>query len=208
MTQTTAEVLAEYGPFPGIENVHGVTTDGTRVWFASATGLTAFDPENGETVHTIDVAAGAGTAFDGMHLFQLNEDSVHKIDPDTGQVLSTISVPPGGSGLTWAEGTLWMGQNADRKIYQIDPDTGTTLRTIESDRFVTGVTWADGDLWHATWQDERSELRRIDPTTGDVLESINVPAGSGVSGLEYDGGDRFFCGNTTAGTVRAIRRPR
>ena len=80
------------------------------------------------------------------------------------------------------------------------------LRTIESDRFVTGVTWADGELWHGTWEGETSDVRRIDPTTGEVLERLEMPAGTGVSGLESDGGDRFFCGGN--GNVRAIRRPR
>jgi hypothetical protein len=30
----------------------------------------------------------------------------------------------------------------------------------------------------------------------------------GVSGLESDGGDRFFCGGGRSGKVRAVRRPR
>ena len=82
------------------------------------------------------------------------------------------------------------------------------LRTIESDRFVTGVTWVDGELWHGTWQEETSDVRRIDRETGEVLARVDMPAGTGVSGLESDGGDRFFCGGGSSGTVRAIRRPR
>lgn len=101
-----------------------------------------------------------------------------------------------------------MGQYRDRKIHQIDPETGAILRTIESDRFVTGVTWSDGEFWHATWQGEESELRRIDPQTGAVLEQLDMPPGMGVSGLEADGGDRFFCGGGNSGMVRAVRRPR
>jgi glutamine cyclotransferase len=207
MIQTTAEIIREYGPFDGVENVAGVTTDGQRVWFASGAAINAFDAETGDILSTVDMAAHAGTAFDGSHLYQLDEDRIFKLDPSTGDVLSTISVPADGSGLTWAEGTLWMGQHSDGKIHQIDPETGATLRTIESDRFVTGVTWADGDLWHATWQDEESELRRVDPATGEVLESVRMPPGAGISGLESDGADNFFCGNTSAGTVRVIRRP-
>ena len=114
----------------------------------------------------------------------------------------------GDSGLTWAEGTLWVGQHRDRKIHQIDPETGAVLRTIESNRFVTGVTWVDGELWHATWEGEESELRRIDPETGTVLEQIEMPPGANISGLESDGGDRFFCGGGKTGKIRAVRRPR
>ena len=100
-----------------------------------------------------------------------------------------------------------MGQYRDRKIYQVDPETGTILRTIESNRFVTGVTWVDGQLWHGTWEGDQSDLRRIDPQTGAVLESLEMPAGVGVSGLESDGAARFFCGGGKSGKVRAVRRP-
>lgn len=209
-TRSTAEILREYGPFPGTEQVHGVSFDGERVWFAGGAALVAFDPATGKTTGAIAVGADAGTAFDGRHLFQIAEDRIQKIDPKTGRVLATIPAPGGGtdSGLTWAEGTLWVGQYRARKIVQIDPDTGAVLRTIESKRFVTGVTWVDGELWHGTWEGDESDLRCVDPETGAVLEQVAMPPGTGVSGLESDGGDRFFCGGGRSGKVRAVRRPR
>jgi glutamine cyclotransferase len=210
MKSTTAEVLREYGPFPGVDGVHGVTYDGENVWFASGDKMNAFDPKTGRTVRALDIAAHAGTAFDGEHFFQIAESRIQKIDPKTGRVLATIPAPGGGgdSGLAWAEGTLWVGEYRNRKIHQIDPQTGKVLRTIESNRFVTGVTWVDGDLWHATWEGAESELRRIDPKTGEVLEKLEMPAGMNISGLESDGGDRFFCGGGKTGKVRAVRRPK
>jgi glutamine cyclotransferase len=210
MKTSAAEILHEYGPFPGADHVHGVTFDGQHVWFASGDKLSAFDPEGGNMVRSINVAAHAGTAFDGKHLFQIAEDRIQKIDPKTGRVLSTIPAPGGGgdSGLAWAEGTLWVGQHRGRKIHQIDPETGAVLRTIESNRVVTGVTWIDGELWHGTWEGDESDVRRVDPRTGRVLEKLEMPPGAGVSGLESDGGDRFFCGGGSSGKVRAVRRPR
>jgi glutamine cyclotransferase len=210
MKRSTAEIVREFGPFPGADRVHGVTYDGNNVWFASGDKLNAFDPSNGMVLRSIDVAAHAGTAFDGKHFFQIAEDRIQKIDPKTGRVLATIPAPGAGgdSGLAWAEGTLWVGQYQSRKIHQIDPETGAILRTIESNRFVTGVTWVDGELWHATWEGEESDLRRIDPRTGDVLERLDMPTGVYVSGLESDGRDQFFCGGGPSGKVRAIRRPR
>ena len=209
MKRSAAEIIREYGPFPGVEHVAGVSFDGQHVWFASGDKLNALDPETGHKVRAIDVAAHAGTAFDGRHLFQLSGDRIQKIDPKTGRVLTTIPAPGGaGSGLTWAEGTLWMGQYRNRKIHQIDPNTGAVLRTIESNRFVTGVTWVDGELWHATWEGDQSDLRRVDPQTGKVLERLEMPPGVSVSGLESDGGDRFFCGGERSGKIRAVRRPR
>jgi glutamine cyclotransferase len=209
MKLSKAEIVSEYGPFPGAERVNGVSYDGQHVWFASGDKLNAVDPASGKAVRTIDVAAHAGTAFDGRHLFQITEDRILKIDAKSGKVLATIPAPGGGrdSGLTWAEGTLWVGQYRDRKIHQIDPDTGAILRTIESNRFVTGVTWVDGELWHATSEGDESELRRVDPRTGKVLESVEMPRGMYVSGLESDGADRFFCGAGKNGKVRIVRRP-
>jgi glutamine cyclotransferase len=210
MKRSNAEIVQEYGPFPGADRVHGVSYDGQRVWFASGDKLNAFDPSSGKMMRSIDVAAHAGTAFDGQHLFQIAENRIQKIDPKTGQVLATIPAPGDGgdSGLAWAEGTLWVGQYRARKIYQVDPETGAILRTIESNRFVTGVTWVDGQLWHATWEGDESDLRRVDVRTCEVLESLDLPQGVHISGLESDGGDQFFCGGEKTGKVRAVRRPR
>src|SRR5690348_442065 len=196
MRHAAAEILEEYGPFPGVTKIGGVTFDGERVWFASGDKLNAFDPKKGEVERSIDVPAHAGTAFDGRHLFQIAEARIQKIDPATGRVLATIPAPGAGgdSGLAWAEGTLWVGHYRERKIHQIDPETGKILRTIETNKFVTGVTWLDGELWHGTWENDESELRRINAQTGEVLESIEMPAGMGISGLESNGRDQFFCG--------------
>ncbi|MFC5435271.1 glutamine cyclotransferase [Rhodanobacter umsongensis] len=209
MKRSNAEVICEYGPFPGVEEVAGVTYDGERIWFAAGDKLAAFDPTIEAVQRIIDVAAQAGTAFDGRHLFQIAESRIQKIDPATGQVLATIPAPGGGgdSGLAWAEGALWVGQYRDRRIHQIDPETGAILRTIACDRFVTGVTWVDGELWHGTWEDGESDVRHIDPVTGEVLESLQMPSGVGVSGLESDGGGRFFCGGGSSGRIVTIRRP-
>ena len=210
MKQAAAEILREYGPFPGVDHVRGVSFDGQHVWFASGAQLNALDPASGAVVRSIDVAAHAGTAFDGRHLFQIAEDRIQKVDPQTGRVLATIPAPGGGadSGLAWAEGTLWVGQHRGRKIHQINPETGAVLRTIESNRMVTGVTWVDGELWHGTWEADESDLRQVDPRTGEVLERLEMPPGVGVSGLESNGGDQFFCGGGSSGKVRAVRRPR
>jgi len=205
-----AEVVREYGPFAESGRIHGVTWDGRRVWAATGAKLVAFDPGSGEPTRTLDCACDAGTAFDGTYLYQVAEARIDKIDPASGDVVASIPAPGHGqdSGLAWAEGSLWVGQYRDRKIHQIDPDTGVIRRTIESNRFVTGVTWVDGELWHGTWEGDESEIRRIDPETGDVLQRLEMPTGTGVSGLESDGADLFYAGGGASGKVRAVRRPR
>jgi glutamine cyclotransferase len=209
MNTSAAEVLREYGPFPGIEGVHGVTYDGEHIWFASGGKLNALDPASGRIVRSIEVPAHAGTAFDGEFLYQLADTRIQKIDPKTGKVLSTIPAPEGGgSGLAWAEGSLWVGRYRNRRIDQIDPNTGATLRTIDSNRFVTGVTWIGSELWHATWENDQSEIRHVDRQSGKVLETVELPPGVLVSGMESNGSDELYCGGGQSGKVRAVRRPR
>ena len=205
-----AEVVRELGPFAGAPPVHGVTHDGSRVWAATGAQLVAIDPCTGEVTQTLQRACDAGTAFDGKHLWQIAASRIDKIDPATGEVLASIPAPGEGSdsGLTWAEGSLWVGNYRGRRIHQIDPATGAIRRTIESNRFVTGVTWVEGELWHGTWEADESELRRVDPASGKVLERLQMPAGSGVSGLESDGADLLYCGGGDSGKVRAVRRPK
>ena len=210
MRRSHAEIIREYGPFPGTDHVHGVTYDGRNVWFASGDKLNAVDPSSGRLERSIDVAAHAGTAYDGQHFFQLADNRIQKIDAKTGRVLSTIPAPAGGgdSGLAWAEGMLWVGHYRERKIYQIDPETGEILRTIESNRFVTGVTWVDGELWHGTWEGDESDIRCVDPESGAVLDRLEMPTNVGVSGLESDGAELLYAGGGSSGKVRAVRRPK
>lgn len=208
MKTTPAHIVREYGPFDDRGHVHGVSFDGQQLWFASGDHLNAVDPDSGQLQRSLDVHAHAGTAFDGQYLYQIAETLIQKIDPATGQVLSTIPTPEGGgAGLAWAEGSLWIGQHRARKIHRLNPETGAILSTIESNRFVTGVTWLKGDLWHATWENEQSDLRRVDAATGEVLETVEMPPGVLVSGLESNGADQFFCGGGTSGKIRAVRRP-
>ena len=210
MKRSSADIIAEFGPYPDISHVHGVSYDGETVWVAAGPRLDAIDPQSGRKLRSLEVSAYAGTAYDGTHLYQIGEGRIRKIEPGSGRVVATIPAPSGendNSGLAWAEGSLWVGQYGGRKIVQIDPESGKVLRSIDSTRFVTGVTWVDGELWHGTWEDDRSDLRRIDPESGAVLEQIDMPAGMAVSGLESDGADRFFCGGGKSGKLRTVRRP-
>ncbi|HEX5006634.1 MAG TPA: hypothetical protein VFV70_05945 [Hyphomonadaceae bacterium] len=209
MKRSNAEIVREYGPFPGVERVNGVTYDGDHVWFASGDRINALDPDSGKIDHAITAASHAGTAFDGEHIWQIADDRILKIDPADGRVMSTIPAPgAGSSGMAWAEGMLWVGEYRARRIHQVEPETGKVVRSIQSDRFVTGVTWMDGELWHATWEADQADVRHIDPKTGDVLEQLDMPPGVGVSGMESNGKDTFYCGGATTGRVRAIRRPK
>lgn len=203
-----AEIVREFGPFAGAGKVAGVSFDGDQLWAATGAQLLAIDPHSGAVRRTLQCACDAGTAFDGKHLWQIAESRIDKIDPATGQVLASIPAPGDGgdSGLAWAEGSLWVGNYRGRQIHQVDPATGAIRRTIASNRFVTGVTWVDGELWHGTWEAEESELRRLDPRSGEVLDRLRMPADVFVSGLESDGAELLYCGGGGSGKVRAVRR--
>lgn len=201
-----AEIVGEFTGNAG-GPVHGVSFDGRHVWAATGDHIRAFDPQTGREVQSLDVPAHAGTAFDGTHLFQIADAVIQKVDPRTGDVVGTIPAPGGGkdSGLAWADGSLWVGQYQERQIVEIDPDTGAVRRVIQTNRFVTGVTWVEGELWHGYSADGDGGLARIDPANGNVLATLDMP-GMDVTGVEWDGGDRFFCGGGDSGAVRIVRR--
>jgi streptogramin lyase len=202
-----AEVLAEY-TFPGIERVHGVTHDGKNAWIAVGDRLQAVAPD-GTLGRAIAVRAEAGSAFDGRYFYQLAGGRIQKVDPATGAVIAIVPGPPDTdyAGLTWAEGALWVGQYEGRRILKLDPETGRVLRAVSSDRMVTGVTFADGELWHGAVEGAQAELRRVDAGSGEVREALVMPDAF-VSGLEYDGKDRFYAGGGKSGRLRVVRRPK
>ncbi len=204
-----AEVLREYGPFPDAPAIHGVSFWNDRIWAATGPRLIAIDPASGELAGTLECSGDAGTTFDGTYLYQIAEARIDKIDPASGEIIASIPAPGQGcdSGLAWAEGSLWVGQYQNRTILQIDPTSGAILRRIESNRYVTGITWVDEELWHGTWEGDESEIRRIDPASGEVLEQVRMPEGIGVSGLESDGAGTFYCGGGASGKIRAVKRP-
>jgi streptogramin lyase len=198
-----------YGPFTGVERVNGVTFDGQRVWFASGPALVAFDPDSGQTTRTLELPARAGTAFDGRFLYQVADSVIQKLVPETGEVLECIPLPTDGpaSGLTWAEGSLWLGQYQNKRILKLDPKTGRVLHVVQSDRFVTGVTFDGAELWHGAMDGDQAELRHVDPKTSSVIDRLELPLGAAISGVEADGAGRFYCGGGGSAKVLAIRRP-
>ena len=205
--QTTAEVVHVFNPCGDDRQIHGVTFDGKRVWFARDNELIAFDPVSEKVVHRLTVPnANAGTAFDGEHLYQIAKGEILVIEPESGVVLRKIPAPGKGgqdAGLAWADGHLWVGQYKDSKIVKIDAKTGEIVKTLTSDRFVTGVSCVDGELWHgAIAADTKPELRRLG-SDGSVEESVAVPVDF-ISGVERTKSGDFWCG--AKGKLHLVRK--
>ena len=102
------------------------------------------------------------------------------------------------TGIDHVHGVTYDGQHvwfaAGDTLNALDPASGKTLRSID----VAAHAGAAFD----------SELRRVDRRTGQVLETLELPPGVAVSGLESDGTGAFFCGGGRSGTVRAVRGPK
>jgi outer membrane protein assembly factor BamB len=204
-----AEVAREFVPFTDRGHVHGVTFDGKLVWFARNDELVAFDPESERVVRRLPVpSADAGTAFDGEHLYQLAKGEILVIHPSDGRVVRRFRAPADGlvSGMTWADGYLFIGQFRESRIHKVDAKTGEVVKTLTSDRYVTGVSCVDGALWHAaSFDDKPCELRRV-AADGTVEESLRVPVAE-ISGMERTRSGDFWCGGEK-GTLRLVRRKR
>lgn len=204
----TAEARIErvIRPDPRVEAVHGVTWDGRLIWAAVGDQIVGLDPETGQAVAAVTVAAMAGTAFDGQRIFQLAGGRIRVIDPVTGEVERELPAPPGNdcSGMAWSEGSLWIGQYRGRQILQVDPADGAILRQIEVGRMVTGVTWSEHQIWHGSWDGERGAVHRIDPATGREQETRRLPKGVHVSGIESDGQGRLFCGAGAEAVINVV----
>ena len=159
--------------------MHGVSYDGTNIWIATGDTLNAIDPASGKTVRALDVPAHAGTAFDGQHLYQISGDRIQKVDPNDrprARYHPDTRRRRLGNGVGGRE-RFGSGSIANARSIRSIRRPVRSFAPSSSNRFVTGVTWVDGELWHGTWESDESELRRIDPQSGEVLEQIDMPPG-------------------------------
>ena len=210
MRRAAAEILQEYGPFPGVTKVGGVTFDGKRVWFASGDKLNALDPESGKIERSIDIAAHAGTAFDGRYLFQIAEARIQKIDPSTGKIMGSIPAPGAGGGLRAGVGrgdalgrTIPGAEDSSDRSRDGSHSAHDRLQPLRHGRIVGGRR---AMAWHARRGRERAAASRSDDRKG--ARTAGYAVGHRCVGLESDGIDRFYCGGAKSAVVRAVRRPR
>ena len=177
MKRTAATIVREYGPFPGVARVNGVSYDGAHVWIATGDTLNAI--RSGERQ---DGAQARRRRACGNRLRRPAPLPDRRRPHPDGRPRDRPRDRDHPDARRRRLGNGVGGRDAvgratsRRKIHQVDPETGAILRTLESNRFVTGVTWVDGELWHATWEGDESELRRIDPQSGEVLTQLDMPA--------------------------------
>ena len=202
---------ANTAPSPAPTSVHGVTHDGQRVWAATGARLIAFDPESGEPTRTLDRACDAGTAFDGTYLYQIAERASTRSIPPPARCWRRSRRPATAydSGLTWAEGSLWVGQYRDRKIHQIDPATGAShahhrVQPLRHRRDLGRRRAVARHLGRRRERDppHRPGERRRARAAGDAA------AASASAGSSPTGPISSIAAAATSGKVRAVRRPK
>ena len=198
-------------PFRARDRVAGVTYDGQHVWFASGDKLNAFDPTSGKARAHDRCCSSCRNGLRWPAPVPDRRGSHPEDRSDNRPSARNYSAAPGGggdSGLTWAEGTLWVGGPGTANLHQIDPQTGAVLRTIESQPLRHRRHW---------WMRELPGTPPGKVTRANCGTSILKRAKGLASSRcrptytlrapDSDGADRFFCGGGNTGKVRPCAGP-
>lgn len=125
------------------------------------------------------VAIGDGAVYNGV-VFQIDT---------SGNVISSFDAPfqsfsPFTSGLTWDGANLWLVDYFSDLAYQLTTD-GTIIRTIPVPENPFCLTWDGFYLWVGSF--ESKKVYKIDPASGQILNSFNSPGNEIPYGLAWDG---------------------
>ena len=209
MKRSAAEIVREYGPFPGVDRVNGVTYDGQHVWFASGDKLNAFDPASGKTA-ALDRRRRA--CRNGVRRPAPVPDRRGPHPEDRSEDRPRARHDPGARRRRRLRARLGRRHAVGGAVSRPEDPSGRSRDRRDPSHHRVQPLRHRGHLGrrralarHLGSRRERAAARRS--RTGEVLEQLEMPPGVGVSGLESDGGDRFFCGGGSSGKVRAVRRP-
>jgi DNA-binding beta-propeller fold protein YncE len=171
-------------PIAGVSSVRGLAFDPKTqtMWIGSAVdgSLTEVDAKTGRVVDTtlIDgLDSGGDIVHAGQHLWIANFDGeLLKIDLDRHRVATRLRPFAGALGhVVSAGGWLWAVSTDEPALLRMDPDTGEVTRRIATDFAGTAspgfAAPPDGTLWLAS----ADRIERLDPKTGDTLDSYAVP---------------------------------
>jgi streptogramin lyase len=169
----------------------GVAITSSAVWVANHHGGTVaeLDPATGAVRRSVElVPAGPGgpqnMVAEGNDLWVelAAHDAVARIDIETGTVVQRVSVPGGVcGGVALDDAHLWIASArcGSGRLSSIDRTTGRAAQVADVRRFgnwPNDVASALGSLWVTV--DSPSRLLRLDPRTGNVVGSRDLPAES------------------------------
>ena len=181
-----------------------------HVWFAAGDKLNALDPASGNTVRSIDVAAPCRhrvrrpAPVPDRRRPHPQDRSAHRPRARAPSLPPAAAATRGWPGPKARSGSASTASARSTRSIPRPARSCAPSSPTASSPASRGSTASCGT---APGKATRANCALI-PATGEVLERLEMPAGVGVSGLESDGGDRFFCGGGPSGRLRTVRRPR
>ena len=156
-----------------------LASDGKAVWVIefSSRAIIRVDPASNSvtTVPTPGDAGGWPVVGNGA-VYQWTSAGLIEVDAATRSNVATNStIQP--ESLAFANGLVWVGSGTSG-IARLDPSTLAKKDTIAPSVDASGVLAFDG-RW--MWAANRSTVTQLDPATGKVIETYNLPS-------EVDGG--------------------
>jgi streptogramin lyase len=166
------------------------------------------DPETGEVLGVVPYAGESphGLAYDGHNLWQGDypNDVLYKLDPLTGAIRDSFPAPGGTEGqhlgIGWDGEWLWIADtHGPEKIWKVD-----TLGVVHGQIPAPGdspfgLAWGAGFIWvsNNVLGGAPATIYKLDPETGDVLDSFLCPDGGGApNGITHDGEYLWIAVNT------------
>jgi streptogramin lyase len=188
---------------------YNIWIGGGSVWVADDQGakVVRVSPVTNRVVARIAVGDGpAGMTFSGASAWVIDhrDTTIHRIGLATNE--STLLTRLGGDAperIVWSHSSLWItGRGTD--LIEVRPADGRVLRTIEIGASGIDLAAAGDDLWvpaRSAEVDQRGfptmdALRRVSPSTGQVLTVVRPTARLDVHGLiANDGGVVWIADN-------------
>jgi YVTN family beta-propeller protein len=151
--------------------------------------LVRINPSTDQVVATIPVGvepwyiAASDTA---IWLSDWRTNTVVRVDPATNQVVATIpGLANGPTGLAITPGAVWVASSRDYVLTKIDSGTNQVATTLHTDQTPLPVIYAFGSVWvHNEFQEGYGSVQRVDPSTGQIVATIQVGANAGRDGLD------------------------
>ncbi|MDP9011047.1 MAG: PQQ-binding-like beta-propeller repeat protein [Pseudomonadota bacterium] len=132
------------------------------------------------TLHVGKTADWVAITPDAVWVGSTGPYGVHRIDPKTNSVAATVSLPGEPcAGLATGFGSLWIPLCGKTKMLaKVDLNSNELTRLFKLGPAAPegGIATSPDSVWLVV--DKRGSLARIDPVTGAIRQTVQIPAGS------------------------------